>query len=339
MRENFSLVQKQQMNNYKNISVPLITDSEFVQTKINDLTMPSVIDSNLYNSISPPFTKNINRYKTLTQLSSTVTNCDDGNYYDPTTKQCITCPSGSYCSSAMKTDCAPGYYNPSTKGINSSSCLSCPAGTFSDKNGTSTCTDCSAGYYQDTTGQTSCKQVPFGTYTNTNKSIKTIDCLPGTYQDLAGQTSCKPAPAGTYNDKYGQSSCFDCPKGTYSSVLASTKCTSCVNKYTDNTKQTGCKTCNTGNGSSLVGGTKDTSGNIVGATDCKGVWKANGWYCEAFTGYQKRGWSCSETDKSKCGAPYPPNYPDDEQNGSCDPCGFLNLGRCPRAIPNDVTQI
>jgi len=323
MRENFSLTQKQQMNNYKNISVPLIADSEFVQTKINDLTMPSVIDSNLYNSIAPPFTKNINRYKTLYQLSSTVTNCDDGNYYDPTTKECIICPSGSYCSSAMKNDCTPGYYNPSTKSTNSSSCLGCPGGTFSDKNASSVCSDCLAGTYQDITGQTSCKQVPIGTYTNKNKSAKPIDCLPGTYQDLEGQTSCKQAPMGTY----------------ISSNRATTPL-KCNNQYNDVTGQAQCKNCNSAtNGvtgypadiNNLLGGSKDTNGNIIGATNCKGVWRTYrteknilgqetkyygpnewnstcfwwGWPINAWTGSKTRGVECSENDKSKCTGPIP----------------------------------
>jgi hypothetical protein len=326
MRENFSLTQKQQMNNYKNISTPLISDSEFIKAKINELTAPSVIDSNLYNSIYPPFNTNINRFKTLSQLADTVTNCDDGNYYDSATKKCITCPSGSYCSSAIKNDCPVGYYNPLTKSINSSSCLGCPGGTFSDKNGSPACTDCLAGTYQDIAGQSSCKQAPIGSYTNTKKAISAISC-----------------PPGTYNDKYGQVSCFDCPKGSYSSSSQSTKCTPCINQYSDNIKPTGCKTCNTGKGSSLVGGTTDTNGNIIGATDCKGVWNANPWYCEAITGNQKRGWTCSERDNIyKCTGPemlYPPGYPLDEQNGSCDRFGFLNLGTRPRTITNDVTRI
>jgi len=131
MIEHFSSVQKQQMTDYKDKSIPLISESEIIKNKINELATPTILDNKLYGTIYTPFTKNINRYKTLGELSYTVTFCDDGNYYDKVNKKCVACPLGSFCLNATSEKCKPGYY-------------------------------------QDETGQTSCKPAPINTYTNIN---------------------------------------------------------------------------------------------------------------------------------------------------------------------------
>ena len=94
--------------------------------------------------------------------------CPAGKWYNISSLQCNTCPSGTFYVGSGATSmsncmsCGSGTYS----GIGSPSCLQCPVGTsFSGSRGTSSavCTPCPAGQYSNITGSSACSTCPVGT--------------------------------------------------------------------------------------------------------------------------------------------------------------------------------
>jgi len=186
------------------------------------------------------------------------------------------------------TGCNPGQYSSSYY----TACQTCNAGSFSNTTGASSCTQCSPGTYQGSSGQSSCINCGANTYNPNYGSTAISACLPCTYPQIANPGSancstCKPGEwfdaaaskckgcptgqygiggptcfncsAGTYNDMTNQSSCMTCPSGrtyTGTGATSASNCTACpAGQYAFNS--TTCFDCGTG-----------TYNNLTGQTSC-----------------------------------------------------------------------
>ncbi|CEM36103.1 unnamed protein product [Vitrella brassicaformis CCMP3155] len=119
------------------------------------------------------------------------------------------CPAGFYCENgtSVPDPCPIGTFNPSERGVDSSSCLPCTPGRFcNETNQTDAVHLCGEGYY-----------CPAGT---NESSPAAYECTAG-YKCPAGSAFPIPCEEGTYQDTAGMGFCNDCPGGGKYCPLAS----------------------------------------------------------------------------------------------------------------------
>ena len=186
--------------------------------------------------------------------------CTAGKYALATLAACVSCPFGTFGSSAGLTSaactgqCGAGYYGASTGQVSSTctgdcsagyACVAgstnataaaCPAGRYSLA-GAAVCTNCSTGLYGATATMSNascsgpCDSGRHGSSSGLTTSTCTGDCSAG-YACVAGSTNATAAacPAGRYS-LTGAGACTDCPGGTYSNA-AGTSTATCTGNCT-----------------------------------------------------------------------------------------------------------
>lgn len=156
-------------------------------------------------------------------LNDKCTQCPGGTY-GPFDNVCQVCSSGTWSGRGFPQCvlCSPGYYNPYSGSVSSSSCLTCDPGTYSHA-GQSYCSNCTAGTFS-LPGSSSCMQCPAGTYGPIDNICQL--CNSGTYSG-AGQSYCTACSPGTYNPQNGSATCIPCGAGSYNPSIGQTLCVSC----------------------------------------------------------------------------------------------------------------
>ncbi|KAJ8318330.1 LOW QUALITY PROTEIN: hypothetical protein KUTeg_003421 [Tegillarca granosa] len=155
--------------------------------------------------------------------------CTAGKQYNMGTKQCESCPKGTYNNGneTMKFEscaqCPENYTTPDSGSISVANCslLDCDPGyKISDDS----CVPCGFGYYNSKRHQTVCIQCEAkDTNTSTETSTNATDCL----------LHCPPG-------KSGSSSCETCQDGTIKPTAGLGECTPCTGNYTSNVNRTVC---------------------------------------------------------------------------------------------------
>lgn len=145
-----------------------------------------------------------------------------GTFYDEETKQCISCPVGSYQSESGQLKCSSCPViagRPSvTVGPGARSAADCkercPAGKYYDDLA-GLCRSCGHGFYQPNEGSFSCLLCGLGKTTRTAEAVSREECRDecGSGQQLAVEGKCEPCPRGSYRTQGVQAACQACPVG------------------------------------------------------------------------------------------------------------------------------
>lgn len=145
-----------------------------------------------------------------------------GTFYDEETKQCISCPVGSYQSESGQLKCSSCPViagRPSvTVGPGARSAADCkercPAGKYYDDLA-GLCRSCGHGFYQPNEGSFSCLLCGLGKTTRTAEAVSREECRDecGSGQQLAVEGKCEPCPRGSYRTQGVQAACQTCPVG------------------------------------------------------------------------------------------------------------------------------
>lgn len=148
--------------------------------------------------------------------------CAVGTYYDEETKQCLSCPVGSYQSESGQLKCSSCPViagRPSvTVGPGARSAADCkeqcPAGKYYDDLA-GLCRSCGHGFYQPNEGSFSCLLCGLGKTTRTAEAVSREECRDecGSGQQLAVEGKCEPCPRGSYRTQGVQAACQACPVG------------------------------------------------------------------------------------------------------------------------------
>lgn len=148
--------------------------------------------------------------------------CAVGTFYDEETKQCISCPVGSYQSESGQLKCSSCPViagRPSvTVGPGARSAADCkercPAGKYYDDLA-GLCRSCGHGFYQPNEGSFSCLLCGLGKTTRTAEAVSREECRDecGSGQQLAVEGKCEPCPRGSYRTQGVQAACQACPVG------------------------------------------------------------------------------------------------------------------------------
>jgi len=172
-------------------------------------------------------------YSSSTGLKSIdeCTKCPTGTYNtqngQTSTDSCLPCYLGSICNrgSVFPKDCPSNYYCP-----DSSSLISCPSGTYTTTANTleSSCIPCSQGSYCPGNGQFPSPCSP-GTYASKNGSSACETCPEGHFCQFASI-----APIICAKDTYagkGSAACTPCEDGQYTLGQGYSSCTTCLNGF------------------------------------------------------------------------------------------------------------
>lgn len=155
-------------------------------------------------------------------MASLAVPCAVGTYYDEETRQCVSCPVGTYQSESGQLKCSSCPViagRPSvTVGPGARSAADCkercPAGKYYD-DVAGLCRSCGHGFYQPSEGSFSCLLCGLGKTTRTAEAVSREECRDecGSGQQLAVEGKCEPCPRGTYRTQGVQASCQACPLG------------------------------------------------------------------------------------------------------------------------------
>ena len=172
------------------------------------------------------------------------------------TSPMVICPAGYWCgastSSATKTACLAGTYNPNTGGTTSAACsFNCPPGKYCSAGSAAPTGLCTDGYYcPQGTGIVTTNPCPLGTYSPGAGLKAQSECLkcPAGYYCAAGTTvaTLTKCLAGTYNPSIGKGlvgDCLTCVAGNKCPIDGSTSMTPCGYGYYSDTGATTCITC------------------------------------------------------------------------------------------------
>ena len=168
-----------------------------------------------------PITGNFGQYSYYDAASKQCASCPPGSFkYSPDLLPCYapsaTCPLGYIANSGNCDACPPGY---SCNGISQ---VPCAAGSYS-LSGQPVCTPCHPGTYSSTVGNTQCSPCIASTYSTPGLSV-CLPCPPGAFC-LSGTPAPTPCDAGRYSS-VGASVCTQCPAKKYSPTGASV-CSPC----------------------------------------------------------------------------------------------------------------
>ncbi|XP_053383713.1 signal peptide, CUB and EGF-like domain-containing protein 1 [Mercenaria mercenaria] len=170
-------------------------------------------------------------------MDACVPECEAGQEYNSTTKQCFLCPTGTFKVSVGNTDscqmCPKDKTTAGPGGKAEAECSQnkCPPGKYfkvsADK--IVECFDCEIGTYSDREMQASCTDCPNQGTTQRNGTDSEEMCIKACAAGYGYRTDigdCEICPKGQYNDKKGQNpnSCKQCPFGKTNSQSGSGSC-------------------------------------------------------------------------------------------------------------------
>lgn len=148
--------------------------------------------------------------------------CAVGTYYDEETKQCLSCPVGSYQSESGQLKCSSCPVIAGRPSVtvepgarSAADCKErCPAGKYYD-DVAGLCRSCGHGFYQPSEGTFSCLLCGLGKTTRTAEAVSREECRDecGSGQQLAVEGKCEPCPRGSYRTQGVQAACQACPVG------------------------------------------------------------------------------------------------------------------------------
>ncbi|KAL3867860.1 hypothetical protein ACJMK2_040706, partial [Sinanodonta woodiana] len=159
--------------------------------------------------------------------------CPVGAFFNLVSKQCESCPKGTFQPQEGQISCLICPNKTSTTSQMSRSREQCKVlclpGSFSET-GLDMCETCHLGFYQSGYGQKECIPCPVNTTTiqrgSRKKELCQKECEPG-YVSKTGLEPCFPCPKGSYQDGKGKKSCFECPGSVNTYGTASTSLFNC----------------------------------------------------------------------------------------------------------------
>jgi hypothetical protein len=240
--EKFQQEIKDQANIIINNTTKSIADFDTIYSKIKDISNKSPLLEDIYTREKSVNDKN-KSVNDLIKKTTTLINCDDGNYINVSTGDCETCKNGGFCVNGKFSQCQGNAYTDKTGqsecticpqgsssyGYNGTKCVKCLNGTYIDvrfRGGViKKCQSCGSGNINDGEGNMNCSLCPINYYCTEFKYDKTIDineslasrknsCPSGSYTDTMGNydvSQCKTCASG----KLGVGCINNCPAGKY----------------------------------------------------------------------------------------------------------------------------